>query len=1035
MITNMKKYIFSAICAILMALPFELSAQNAVKGRILDESGQPVIGAMVHNKDNGKWATTDLDGNYILDSAVKGNTIEITCLGYTAQSVTFNGAAVQNFTLETEVTELDEAVAIGYGSVKKKDLTGAVGMVRNDVIEQQSATQVSQRLQGTVPGLTVTRTSGMPGASATIQIRGVTTMSDNDPLILVDGMAVSSIDNVNPNDIDQITVLKDAASASIYGARAAAGVILITTKQAHEGEVNINYNGEVSVIGATQWSDYMTDPVTYMTMFNEYKWNDAGCPVGGDYQTYPKEYIESYMANNAMDPIEYPNFDWFGNIVKKSAMRHKHDLSMTYGGKVVQTRVSASYEKADALYHGSDYERINARTRNTIKISKHLSGEFDLSFKHSTKHDPLTTPLQAANMYPSVYLGLYPDGRVAPGKSGSNTLGTILEGGNKTNRTDYLSGKVALSWKPFEGFDLTGAFTPNFAWTKTKTMSRAVPYYDAYDTNLILGYTSGHATNDLTEVRNDSNSFETQAIATYEHSFAGKHNLNIMAGYENYKYFHEALDVSTQEMVLADFPYMDLASDKIATTGSAYENAYHSFFGRIMYNYASKYYIQLNARGDGSSRFAPGYRWGFFPSVSLGWVLSEENWLKNVNAVNYLKLRGSIGTLGNERIGNYAYQANIDFNKAIMLDSSGNITSQLSGAQTNYVIRDITWETTWTYDVGVDASFFNSRLGLTADYYYKETKGMLLDVKIPSFTGFGDPSQNAGTMHTNGWEVKIDWKDHVGDFNYGLGFNLSDYKSVMGNMNGTFKISDGKIITEGEEYNAWYGYKSSGLFRNVEEIAAAPTQLIATLAPGDLGYRDIGGTPTDEELAKGITVGAPDGKIDATYDRAVLGSSLPHFIYGGYINLGWKGLNLNILFNGVGKRLAQVTENMVRPFASQWLAAPSVIKDNYFSEYNTEEQNAKVFYPRLSYTSAEKNNYMVSDYWLFNGAYFRVKNINLSYTIPSKCLDKARIKGLKLYFNVDDPLCFSNFLKGWDPEQGTNTYIARTFTLGLDIKF
>ena len=1025
----------------MMVLPFEAFAQNQVKGRIVDEAGQPVVGAMVLNKDNGKWATTDIDGNYTLENAAKGNNLEITCLGYSTQNIVFQGSASLNVTLAEDTLELEEAVAIGYGSVKKKDLTGSVGILSNKLIEQQSTTQLSQSLQGTIPGLSVTRSSSMPGASASILVRGVTSMSDSSPLVLVDGMP-GSLDNVASGDVEQITVLKDAASASIYGARAAAGVILITTKNAKEGDVNINYNGEFSVITATEWAEYLRDPINYMTMFNEYKWNDAGNGEGGDYVTYPKDYIENYMANNAMDPITYPDFDWKGNILRNYSTRQKHTLSVAYGNKVVKTRVSASYENTDALYEGSNYERIMARTRNSVKISNSLSADVDFSFKTSTKLDPLTTPIQAANMYPSIYLGLFPDGRVAEGKSGSNTLGTILNGGRKTNRTDYVTAKASLTWKPFEGFSLSGSIAPTYALTKTKTFSKAVPYFDAYDTTLILGYVSGHATNDLTETRNDNNSFETQIIANYENSFNNAHNINLMAGYEDYSYSHESFSTSTAAMDLGNFPYMDLANpDNLTVTGDAYGNAYRSFFGRVMYNYKGRYYFQANARADASSRFHKDYRWGFFPSASIGWVISNESFMQSVTPINYLKLRASLGTLGNERIGNYPYQASIDFNKAVMFKPDGkDVTSQISAAQSGYAIQDISWETTWSYDFGLDATLLDNRLSLTADYYYKETKDMLLALEIPAFLGYDNPDQNAGSMYTNGWEVKIDWHDQIGDFSYAVGANLSDYRSIMGNLNGKQVIGSDTIIREGEEYQSWYGYKNAGLFQNQDEVLNAATQLIPTAGPGDIQYLDLGGAPTDEQKEAGILIGDPDGKINSDYDRTILGSSLPHYIFGGYVNLGWKNWSLGIMFNGVGKQLSHVAEYMVRPFGGQWLSAPANLLNadgsrNYWSVYNSEEQNRKVEYPRLSYTSAEKTNYMMSDYWLFNGSYFRVKNINLGYTLPRKTVDKMGIKGLRVYLNSDDPLCFDHYLKGWDPEQTTQSYIARTFTLGVDIKF
>ena len=1022
-----------SLLAILLLLPVSVFAQESVTGTVSDSNG-PLAGVMVLNKDNGKWASTDLDGNYTIPEIKKGQILEFSFMGYITKKEVWNGQHPYNVLLMEDAMELEETVVIGYGSVKKKDLTGAVGVVNDKIIGQQSTSQLSQSLQGVVPGLSVTRSSSMPGASATIKVRGITTMSDSSPLILVDGMAVSSLDNVPTEDVRQITVLKDAASAAIYGARAASGVILITTKEASEGQLQIGYNGEVSVITPTEFPSYRTGVKEYMEDYNEWAWNDAGNPEGGEYAGYSKELIDNYMSNNAYDPITYPNYDWKSAILKKASMRHKHNVTMTYGNKVIKSRTSASYENADALYKGLSHERLSLRSRNTIKFSEKWSGALDFSFRQATKKDPHSgSPIKAANMYPSIYAGLYPDGRIAPGKEGSfsNTLGALLEGGNKTNVATMASAKISLSYKPVEGLDITANFTPTYSFVKTKDMQKAVPVYDAYDTDVILGYVSGYTANALSELRSDAKTFETQVIATYDKTFAKKHNFNVMAGYEDYMYTYEKLTADTNEMELSMFPYMDLANkNSLNVGGSSYQNAYRSFFGRIMYNYDNRYYLQLNARGDASSRFHKDYRWGFFPSASLGWVVTNEKFMSNVNWLNHLKLRASVGSLGNERIGNYPYQTYITFNKAIMYDSAGTSpVSTMTGAQADYAYKNIHWEKTWSWDAGIDATFLDNRLDFSADYYYKKTTDMLLAVAIPSFTGYSAPDRNAGTMNTRGWEVKLGWADSIGDFSYAVSVNLSDYRSVMGDLGGKQVFnSNGTIITEGEEYCAWYGYKASGLFQNAEEISNSAL-LVSSVKPGDVKYKDISGPE-----------GTPDGIINDTHDRTVLGSSLPHYIYGGSINLGWKGISFSVLFNGVGHQLSRLTEDMVRPLESQWLPSPSVIRNsdgsrNYWSVYNTDEENLKAKYPRLSHSSGEYNNYKMSDYWLKNSAFLRVKNINLGYTFPKALISKVNIKGLRVYFNVDDPFCFDNYLKGWDPEAGASTYIARTWTFGLDLKF
>lgn len=1028
----MKKSIFGLLLVCLLQIDLAI-AQHTMNGVVSDANG-PLAGVVVLDRNNSKGTTTDVSGKYTLNGAEAGHTIEFRLLGYVARTVVWDGKSSVNMQLEEDAVQLEETVVIGYGSVKKKDLTGAVGVINRSLIESQSTSQLSQSLQGLISGLTVTRTSSMPGASATVQIRGVTTMSDSSPLILVDGMMVSSLDNIANEDVQQITVLKDAASASIYGARAAAGVILITTKEATEGQLTIGYNGEVSLATPTELPEFLTDPYHYMTMYNEWSWNDAGNPAGGEYANYSQDYIDSYAENNMYDPIQYPNFDWKRAILSNHSMRHKHNLTMTYGNKAIKSHTSATYENVDALYRGSNHERISVRSRNNLTISKKLSGSVDLSARYATKNDPTSgSPLRAAYMYPSIYLGLYPDGRIGPGKEGSlnNTLGALLEGGDKKTVSNVITGKFSLIYKPIEELTITANLTPTINNVSVKEMKKAVPIYDAYETDVMLGYVSGYTSNSLSEERRKAKSLEKQFIATYDKCFNKVHNFNVMVGYEDYIYTYETMTASTNDMSLSSFPYLDLANkNALAVSGNAYQNAYRSVFGRVMYNYDGRYYVQLNARGDGSSRFHRDHRWGFFPSASVGWVISNEKFMQGFPRLSYLKLRASIGTLGNERIGNYPYQTYISFNNAIMYDSAGSTPQSLmSAAQQDYAYPDIHWEQTQSWDIGVDAAFLDNRLDLSADYYYKKTTDMLLSVAIPSFTGYSAPDKNVGKMRTNGWEVKLGWADRIGDFNYAVSFNISDYKSIVDNLNGKQQFnSDGTIITEGVEYNSWYGYRSAGLFQTADEVSNSAL-LSASTKPGDVKYVDVSGSE-----------GKPDGIINETYDRVILGSSLPHYLYGGSISLGWKGISFSLLFNGVGKQLSRLTESMIRPMQGQWLPAPSVLlnKDgsrNYWSVYNTPEQNASVDYPRLIHQGGEYNNYAMSDFWLKSSAYLRLKNINIGYTFPEKHISKVGIKKLRVYVNIDDPYCFDNYLAGWDPEAGASTYITRTYTFGVDIKF
>ena len=435
--------------------------------------------------------------------------------------------------------------------------------------------------------------------------------------------------------------------------------------------------------------------------------------------------------------------------------------------------------------------------------------------------------------------------------------------------------------------------------------------------------------------------------------------------------------------------------------------------------------IQANVRADGSSRFHKDSRWGVFPSVSAGWVISEEPWFKeNVKPVTYLKLRGSIGQLGNERIGSeFPYMASMNFGTSYMYNKGkGEVTALQNAAQVYYAFKDITWETTTTYGVGIDASFFDQRLSLTADYYYKKTEDMLLTLGFPSYAGFSAPSQNAGDMYTKGWDLELKWMDQVGDnFWYSVSANISDYRSRMGYMGDKRTISGNKIIEKGSYYNEWYVYKSNGLFLTEEDLYDENGNKVPTMSKndkaGDVRYVDV----------------VEDGTINAD-DKVRMGNSLPEYLYGGNIAMGWKGLDFSLSFQGVGHQSVMFNTGWIQPLRNKWGATPELLLGNYWSQHNTPEQNAKMKYPRLSDTNS--SSYSGSDYWLFNGGYFRVKNISIGYTLPQDILKHIMMKNLRVYVSVNDLPAISNFPKGYDPELGWRShFISTSFVFGVNVKF
>ena len=990
-----------------------------VKGVVKNTAGESLPGVSVVVKGTTTGTITDIDGKYELANVPTEGTLVFSFVGMKKQEVAVAGKSSVDVVLEDETIGIEEVVAIGYGTVKKSDLTGAVGSVKGETIADRQTTQLSTALQGAVSGVMVTRSNNAPGATANIRIRGVTTIGDSNPLIIVDGVPVDNMNDINPNDVQDMSVLKDAASASIYGSRAASGVILITTKRAKTGEVSLNYNLEYGFEKPTGLPEFV-DVKRYMQMANELRWNDNNNNAN-EYPLYPKDMIENYTTLNAENPNKYPNTDWVGLMLNNSAPRQSHVLSLSAGTKAIRTKVSLAYDKTDALYDGRTYERITARFNNDVNITKYLSASIDFSFKRSISLQPSIDPIYVTFISAPVYAATWADGRIAEGKTGANIYAQMKYGGNVDNYYNQVGGKMSLDFTPFKGFKLSAVLSPSLGFDKGKNFQKKVSYYSADDPTVYVGTTQWGSTTKLTESRNDYSRVTSQLIANYTKDF-GQHNLNLMAGYENYYAFNENMGASRDKYELTSFPYLNLGPLEFRdNSGNAWENAYRSYFGRVMYNYKNKYFLQGNIRYDGSSRFHEDYRWGSFPSFSAGWVMSEENFMKGIPALSFLKLRSSWGTLGNERIGNYPYQATISFGNALFFQGSNVIAAQ-TAAQTKYVIQDISWETTESIDLGVDANFFDNRLRFTGDYYKKTTKDMLLALEIPDYIGFDNPDQNTGKMKTTGWESEIGWSDKIGQVGYTISANISDFKSIMGDLGGTEFLGD-QIKREGSEFNEWYGYVSDGLFQTEEDLAASP-KLNTAMKVGDVKYKDISGPD-----------GVPDGKISPEYDRKLLGGSLPRYMYGANLKLDYKNFDFSMILQGVGKVTTRLEGLMVQPLMENWGSVPKILDGTSWSKYNTEAQNLAAKYPRLSQNN-RGSNYTMSDFWLFDGAYLRMKNITLGYTIPEYMVQKVGLQKVRVYGSASDLFTLNKYPKGWDPEVSSSGYpITASYVFGLSVTF
>src|SRR5574344_593738 len=931
--------------------------------------------------------------------------------------------------MQEDSNTLEETVVIGYGTVKKKDLTGSVAAVKGEELMKKRTTMLSSALEGVLSGVMVGRSSSAPGSGASdIHVRGVTTIGDSSPLVIVAGVQ-SSLDYVNANDVESISVLKDAAAASIYGSKAAAGVILVTTKRGNDsGKLVMNYTGEFGLEIPTKQPS-MVGVTRYLDMNNELLYNDN--PSGGFFQVYTSDQVKNWVKYNETNPNNYPITDWNNLILKNSAPRMTHTLTLSGGNKTVKSNATLSYDDVDGLYGSRKFQRYMFRSNNDFQINDKLAAALDINVRHAKSQAPIYSPFDGMRKMPAVYPATWEDGRIASGKSGANPYGLVLNGGNNVSHSTQIAGKASLTYKPIKGLSIQAVVAPYINYQKQKQFRFAASYNLADSPETFGGYLEGegasYSTNKLTESRNDDYHVTSQLLANYMLKI-NKHDLTLMAGFENYYTKSESLSASRDQYELTNYPYLNIGPDDYkdnSGTGSSYTS--NSFFGRMLYSYDNRYLLQANIRRDGSSRFARNYRWGTFPSFSAGWVVSEENFMHKANLdwLSFLKLRASWGKLGNERIGSnyFPYIALMTFGDSYFYSNDGSVISGKTARPGILAVEDITWETTTSTDLGFDANFFNNHLRLNFDYYWKKTTDMLLNIEIPYSMGYSNPSTNAGKMSTHGYDIDLSWNDNIGNFKYSVAVNFSDFLSKIDYLNNADIIGSGKIKRAGVLFNEYYGYVCEGIYQTQDEVNNSATTA-STVTVGDLKYKDISGPN-----------GVPDGKISPEYDRVPLGNSLPRYQYGGYLNAEYKGIDLSVAFQGIGKQNSYMSTEMVQPLRDNYGNIPSILEGKYWSAFNTDAENAVAQYPRLSNVS-KSNNYAISDFWIFNGSYFRLKNVTLGYTLPKVWTNKLGINKTRLYVSASDLFCISNYPEGWDPEMGTSAYpITTSLVFGLSVNF
>ena len=1021
----MKKLLHFSARVLLVALAccFSLTAyaqKTSVSGVVVDENGTPLLGASVvvvsGEKILGGGTTTDLSGAFTI-SAEPGQTLDISFIGYKNERVAVT-AQKSNYRIQLSVDSqaMEEVVVVGYGTEKKVNLTGSVSSVSTEEFSSRPITQLSTALQGIAPGVTVTTAGGAPGAdTGNILIRGIGSFggSDCSPLILIDGVE-GDMNAVDASQIDQITVLKDAASAAIYGSRAANGVILITTKRAGKDKFSVTYRGYVGWQDPVVYPD-VVGPEDFMRLQSIAETNDGLTTL-----TYSPEYIANYRKNNFLDPDAFPIIDWQKRLMTGNGFTHSHIVTMSAGTENIRNMASFGYLDQNGIIKNTSFQRFNLRNNLDVKLHKKLKLSLDISGTYSNQGGIFSF----MNAKDPVMLAQWSDGSYAPFTGGTTNPLPMVEqnlGGNRNYHKLNLKTSIALEYKPVKWLTLEVKMAPQLTATKNHLFKDLVEYHsDPYGT---ISPISNVEFNSLEESITTTFNGYYHGIITAAHSF-GKHHLKVLAGlsYENYEY--ATLGAYRQDFAYPQYDVINAGGDNEFknNSGTRTQLALASFFGRINYNYDNRYLFEANLRYDGSSRFAKQNRWGLFPSFSAAWRLSEESFMDSTREViTEAKIRASYGTLGNQNIGSNYPTAQM---LTISSISAANKIYPIV-AQTSLANKDITWETTYMADLGIDFTLWE-KFTITADYYYKKTDGILMELDIPSTIGLNAPYQNAGVVVNNGWEVSLGYNNHWGDWSFGVQGNLSDVINEIVDMKGTYGTSGVIRNQEGSSINSLYLVKCLGIIQTQEQadwVNANCPQYGQISRPGDLVYEDHN----------------EDGKID-DLDKQIVGSLIPRYTYGLTLNVGWKGINLSAQIQGVGKANAYISGAYTQPCVSG-----GTFQKSHLDNWTPENPDAK--YPRLSY-QADLNK-KSSTFWMANGAYCRLKNVQLSYTFPKKVVKAMKIKGLMVYANATNLFTISNYYEGYDPETayqsgsqgattgsiGNNYPLCSTYTFGAEIKF
>jgi len=982
-----------------------MQAQNsAVTGVVMDgDTDTPLPGATVLEKGTSNGTITDLDGKYTLNVA-EDATLVFTFIGFKTQEVTVGGKSSIDVTLNLDVSELNEVVVIGYGTQQKKVATGSISKVSPKNLDGYKVPDVTSALSGQISGVVINQSSGQPGSNPNIFIRGVGTNGDNSPLYIVDGLQVQTIKNINPSDIESLEVLKDAASSAIYGTRAANGVIIITTKKGAEGKGTVTYEGFVSE--SKPWRvPSMLNAQQYVQLTRE-KFANAGQSSFLDQRNFPK-------VGDALPT----NTNWMDQIFNTA-----HQINHRVTAQMNNTYMSLEYWDQNGVVGGSksDYKRYAFRINSTKDINDYVTmGEnlyinrtqnqsiatnnaFGTVIADAFSYDPITPVYDSKAQY-----GFAQSPWVQ--KEYINPLSRLYTQNNH-GHTDEIQGNINMSIKPIEGLTLKSDLGINYNWNSSRTFTPDYQYTPAfynYNNNVSQGYYYYQ-------------SLQWENYANYKKQF-GSHSLDIVIGNTQIMRSSEwgggsTMNIPEAVMFNPNFQYLDAGQD---TSDLSYGSAsvkykLASYYGRIMYDYKDKYLFTATLRRDGSSRFGANNRYGYFPSFSAGWVLSDESFFPKNSTISFMKLRSSWGMNGSDRIGDLGYTTIL---KSVWRYPLGMNTALNRGTAPPTVANpNLKWEQSVQFDVGLEANLFKDKISTEFDYYIKTTKNLLGQKQVPGYFGVVDfPTSNLGEFQNKGFEAAITYRDRVGEFNFHANLNYTTFKNTVISVPGssqyipgwTWPVRNQPItrMTEGLPVGSFFGYKTQGIFQSQAEVyshvSSTGDVLQPKAKPGDLIFADVNG----------------DGKIDSK-DITNLGSPWPKHIFGLSFGGDWKGFDFNMLFS------AQLGQKVFRAYERS---------DVSYTNYQTiwldrwTESNPSNKYPRLVINDPNGNQ-RPSDFYVENASYLRLKNIQVGYNLPQKWAEKIKMSGIRIYLSGNNVLTLTKY-NGFDPSIGTNGWVLDT---GID---